>query len=263
MSRARTYVELDGVDLAPFRQTFEYEHIHSFCWRCGKVGHHPVDCGSLPSLMSLSSSQVISNPSFSDVEMHIVDSVAPTTPNASVDDDQLAQLPWIHVQQQGLKPRQLSDGGTRAQPPHRSCGSSCAAPDTSPVDHLRGSPLATSEEPVRARPHGSPLVAAEESLACGSLLGLPDLYLSRATQVTMHEPCVGQAVVELDPNSFRPLGLILTSALAREEGIWSINILDPTGSVEAHGLAHEAQTLARSRLSGAECRASLSHHLLS
>ena len=39
-----TGVELEGVAMPPFWQSFEYEHVRLFCRRCGRVGHRPPEC---------------------------------------------------------------------------------------------------------------------------------------------------------------------------------------------------------------------------
>lgn len=48
-------VELEGVDVPIFWQSFEFEHIHLFCSSCGCVGHSTLDYKSATKRPSSSS----------------------------------------------------------------------------------------------------------------------------------------------------------------------------------------------------------------
>lgn len=39
-----TLVALEGIDMPPFWQRFEYEHLHLYCISYGRIGHRRSDC---------------------------------------------------------------------------------------------------------------------------------------------------------------------------------------------------------------------------
>lgn len=94
-------VVFEGLDLPVFWQTFEYEHLHLFCYRCARVGHLTFHYKFPPPTSALT----ISNP---DVDM---DS---STSYVRVDYDNAALLPWIHRRRGGPR-RQSSSGGFKSQ----------------------------------------------------------------------------------------------------------------------------------------------------
>lgn len=97
-----TNIKLEGVGLPVFWQRFEFEHIHLFCGRCGRVGHRPSECASSPKRQPTSPPDLTTS-SPSDVNMVPADTAPPTSCTAN--GELLTPKPWIHVRHRGRSAR--------------------------------------------------------------------------------------------------------------------------------------------------------------
>lgn len=209
-------VELEGLDMKVFWQSFEFEHIHLYCGACGRVGHRRLNCseGSSSNLGSQSFAAVksssiadLSSPVPADVDMPL--SSEPQEHLSSVNDDSPAPVAWIHVHRRGQKPRQSTKVNSGNQAP------SLARASTQSRGSARGRaaarcgqlapPLGPSDQPL-----GGCSIAPKIGTR-GDLSASPSLESSQQSEppiVPLHIEPGATLSCGLDAGYFGPLGLL-------------------------------------------------------